>query len=231
VQFATRNFIELLEVDRPSRLDDHQLSALPRQFSFGAHNRAFLAARTGMSMLALTSTDTRADLARFEAAGLDTSAPFDFERKATLPDGSQATVAFTLGFVTHPLMPGMAFFVCENRFPEYFWKPAFQSHPNGAQSLAAVYIEADAPDALVDFLTTLTGGKAQPIDDGQRITCGAQELLVMTPKRIREVVPNSQHPPSDDPSFAGVAIASPSTTPHTVPAQDACGIFVEWRAA
>src|SRR5262245_4007281 len=177
-QFRDGNFIELLAVDRPDRLEGHDFAATPRRFSFGAHNKDFLRVRNGMSMLALASPDSRADLAQFDAAGIDTYAPFDFERRAVLPDGTRATVAFRLGFATSPLMRGMAFFVCENRCPQYFWKPEFQAHENGAQSLDAVYIEANEPEAHVSFLTRLTGGTARPVDGGQRISCGAQEVLV-----------------------------------------------------
>jgi hypothetical protein len=239
-QFAGRNFIELLEVDRPNRLDDHQFSARPARFSFGVHNRAFLRShdglrshqglqsREGMSMLALASPDARADLARLAAAGITTYAPFDFERRATLPDGSHVTVAFTLGFVTHPLLPEIAFFFCENRFPEHFWKPQFQVHANDAQAIAAVYMEAEHPEALLPFLTALTGGEAQATDGGQRIACGAQDLLVLTPGRLRQVAPM---PPASVPRFAGLALSARSVRPHVVPSEQANGIFLEWRTA
>jgi catechol 2,3-dioxygenase-like lactoylglutathione lyase family enzyme len=227
-QFAGQNFIELLEVDRPDALDDHQLSALPRRFGFGAHNRAFLRGREGMSMLALTTSDARADLARIAATGIDTYAPFDFERKATLPDGSQVRVAFTLAFATHPLLPGMVFFLSQSHFPEHFWKPQFQTHHNGAQAISAVYIQSDAPDALSEFLATLTGGEAKAVDGGLAVACGGQELRVLTPRRMAELVQGSAQADTA-PRFAGVAIASPSARPHVTPASDACGLFIEWR--
>lgn len=232
MQLAGMNFIELLEVDRPDRLEKHQLSSRPRRFSFGEHNRTFVRTREGMSMLALSSADVRADLARLEAAGVETCVPLDLERSATLPDGSQVTVAFTLGFVTHPLMPDLAFFLCEHRFPEHFWKSTFQSHPNGAQSIAAVYVQADVPEAHVDFLTALSGGEAQQVDGGQLIQCGAQELLILNPQRMREIAPGSTHQPMAGPSFAGVAVetTSPSTKQRLVPAQESCGVFLAWRA-
>jgi catechol 2,3-dioxygenase-like lactoylglutathione lyase family enzyme len=227
-QFAGRNFIELLEVDRPDRLDDHDFAARPRRFSFGAHNRAFVRARNGMSMLVLAGDDGHAAVKQFAAAGLETYAPFEFERKATLPDGTQATLGFCLAFATSPLLPGLAFFVCENRSPQYFWKPAFQSHANGACTIAAVYLAAEDPAAHLSFLTTLTGGTAQPTDGGQRISCGSQELLVLTPTRIREIAGGRPARP-DGPHFAGLALASPTAAPGVVPAEDACGIFIEWR--
>lgn len=86
--------------------------------------------------------DARADLARFEAAGLQVFAPFDFERQARLPDGTIDTVAFTLGFARSPDMPRIAFFVCENRAQQYFWKSEFQTHENGAQGITTVYLSS-----------------------------------------------------------------------------------------
>lgn len=42
-QFEERNFIELLEVDRPAGIMPHQPAGTPPVYSFGAHNRARLA--------------------------------------------------------------------------------------------------------------------------------------------------------------------------------------------
>jgi hypothetical protein len=60
-------------------------------------------------MLVFASEDARADLDRFEAAGLSASS-FDFERQAVLPDGSKATVSFSLAFAWTPDMPKVGFF-------------------------------------------------------------------------------------------------------------------------
>ena len=90
-QFGNQSFIELLEVDRPDRLMPHDLSSDPPFFSFGAHNRKAVDERDGMSMLVFASDDARADIAAFEAAGVTTYEPFDFERQARLPDGQDVT--------------------------------------------------------------------------------------------------------------------------------------------
>ena len=51
-------------------------------------------------MLVFASDDARRDQAAFAESGLETYAPFDFERRAKLPDGSEVTVGFSLAFVT-----------------------------------------------------------------------------------------------------------------------------------
>lgn len=229
-QFTGMNFIELLEVDRPDGVDSHAFDAEPPRFSFGAHNRDFLRCRTGMSMMVLQSGNARADLARFDALGLSTYAPFDFERRAVLPDGSEATVAFTLGFVTSPLLPGMAFFVCQQHSPEHFWKPDFQTHGNGAQSIAAVYVSAAEPERHVDFFLKLTGGSSTQADGGQRIAFGDQEVLVLAPERIRAITLGALVPRDDEPPrFAGIALTTTARDVEPLGPDESCNMFINWR--
>src|SRR5262245_31264678 len=134
-QFRGRSFIELLEVDRPDKLDPHDFSRVPPFFSFGDHNRLALDEREGPSILVFAGDDARPDIRRFEAAALSTLSPFDFERQARLPDGTEVTVAFTLAFAQSPEMPRVAFMVSQNRAEEFFWKAEYQSHPNGVQAI------------------------------------------------------------------------------------------------
>lgn len=228
-QFSERNFIELLEVDRPDGIEGHAFDVVPPRFSFGAHNKAFLTKRHGMSALVLTTEDARADQKVFEELGLDTYEPFHFERKAKLPDGTEVTVAFTLVFVTSPNLPDLAFFVCQQHAPQYFWKPEYQGHENGAQGLAAVYIAAEDPASHVDFLTKLMDGKPEAVDGGYRVFSGGHDLLVMTPEHIRAALPGCGLEDGSSPSLAGVALRSSLEEPRVVSAQDACGLFLEWR--
>jgi hypothetical protein len=232
VQFAARNFIELLEVDRPLGLDEHALGATPPRYSFGAQNRDFLRRRQGLSLLVLASEDARADLADWQARGLRTYAPFDFERRAKLPDGQEVTVAFTLGFVTDPGLPALGFFVCQNRFPQYFWKPAFQSHANGAKGIVALYLAAGEPARHAGFLTALTGGEAREVPGGLGIALtGGCELQVLTPAGIAAIAPGKALDLTEGPLFAGIALAAAKPSAALTPAAAAGGIFIEWRSA
>ena len=154
VQFP-RNFIELLAVLDPRALEP----ASEEHFGFGAFNDAFLDEREGMSMLVLTTEDARADAERWRARGLRVFEPFHWSRKATLPDGSEATVAFTLTFVVDPEMPGIAFFSCQQHNPQLFWKPEYQAHANGASGIRAVSIVSRDPSRHRAFFAAL-------IDDG-----------------------------------------------------------------
>lgn len=227
-QFQAQNFIELLEVDRPNTLAPHDFSAAARFFSFGAHNREVLASREGMSMLVFAGDDARADIASFEARGVATHAPFDFERQARLPDGESVTVAFSLAFATSPDMPDIAFFVCQNRAPEYFWKPAYQTHQNGALGIKAVYLASPEPDRDGAFIRKLFDGEATAVAGGQHVACGAQqEVRVLTPESILKLDPTFVIGDVTKPVLAGIAMACAEDRP-TTPSTAACGIFIEW---
>jgi catechol 2,3-dioxygenase-like lactoylglutathione lyase family enzyme len=207
VQLAGRNFIELVTLDRP----DGVVTA-PDRFSFGAHVGAFAAARDGMAALVLASDDARADARRLAAAGLETYPAFDFERHATLPDGKQVTVAFTLAFATNPTMPGIAFYFCQHHFPQNFWQPDYQEHGNGATGITAVHMLADDPQRHRGFLETLTGAEATVLPDGLRF---GQTLVVH-----RET--------GQTPAFAGLTLAVTGTLPARI--ESACGISLDWQA-
>lgn len=227
-QFADRNFIELLEVDRPGQLIPHDFSRSPPMFSFGAHNRAFNAGREGISMLVFAGDDARADIDAFASAGIQTYAPFDFDRLARLPDGREVTVSFTLAFATSPDMREVAFFVCQNRAQEHFWKPAFQRHANGAQGIEAVYLASPSPQRDAAFIGRLFGGHVASCSGGMRVSCGAgQEVRVLEPSAVAERDPSFVYDAEAGPLFAGIALRAGVGTQTIIPAADACGVFIE----
>lgn len=228
-QFAGRNFIELLEVDRPEKLAPHDFSQTPPFFSFGAHNRGWVAEREGMSMLVFAGDDARADIAAFGAAGVPTYAPFDFDRLARLPDGQEATVSFTLAFATSPDMPKIAFFVCQNRAQEHFWKPAFQTHKNSAQGIKAVYLASPAPERDSAFIGKMFGGAVTPVPGGMSVSCGRdQAVMVLGPEAILQRDPSFSPDLDLGPIFAGIALQGTGKDRETIPASAACGIFIGW---
>lgn len=147
------NFLELLGIAQPEKINPPE----PGSFSFAHFNQSFLEKRQGMSMLVFESGDARADQAEFAAKGLTGYAPFDFSRQATLPGGEQVTVAFSLAFVTDPRMPDAAFFCCQQHAPQYFWKPAYQSHRNAAVVCAEVVMVAEEPRGFAGFFESLQG--------------------------------------------------------------------------
>jgi hypothetical protein len=228
-QFEARNFIELLEVDRPERLARHDFEASPPVFSFGDHNRRAVAQRDGLSTLVFAGDDARADIAKFKAAGVPTFAPFDFERLGKLPNGAEVTLAFSLAFAQSPDMPEVAFFVCENRAQEAFWKPEYQSHANGATGITAVYLASPAPERDAAFVGKMFGGDIGHLPGGGcRVACGpSQELRVLTPQDLAGRDRSLEGLDENETRLVGIALAARGGGGFT-PAAQAGGMFIEW---
>jgi hypothetical protein len=198
------NFIELLSVVEPEKIP----AMATGRFSFGAFNRDFLARRQGMSMLVFQSDDARCDQREFASKGLATYAPFDFSRKATLPDGGEVTVGFSLAFVTDPRMPEAAFFVCQQHAPEYFWKPEYQEHPNGARAVSEVVMVAEQPAAFAALFEGLQGSHSVSVADGiLRVATARGRITLLDRARFLarfQDMPDPQAP--DTPHFAGYRV-------------------------
>jgi catechol 2,3-dioxygenase-like lactoylglutathione lyase family enzyme len=182
VQFKT-SFIELLEIGEPEKIPPHGR----RAFSFGAFNRDFLAAREGLSMLILKSTDARADARLFEAAKISDFEVFDFGREAKKPDGATVKVAFSLAFARDPASPNVGFAVCQQHFPENFWDPAFQLHGNGATGMPGVVMVADNPSDHHVFLKGFTGvSDLHSSSLGIKAVTSHGEIEIMEPIAFRD---------------------------------------------
>jgi catechol 2,3-dioxygenase-like lactoylglutathione lyase family enzyme len=194
------NFLELLTVVDPAKITP----AGGDVFSFGAFNQEFLRRREGFSMLVFESGDAEADRAAFAKAGLRGYQPFRFERKAKLPDGGEATVAFSLAFASDPRIPEAAFFVCQQHAPQYFWKPEYQRHANGAVAVAEVVMVADDPPSLAEFFAGLQGKEAVTQQDGA--------LQVVTARGRITVLPAG----AAAERFPGLPLAAAPASPHFV---------------
>lgn len=170
-------FLELLSVVEPERIGP----AGAERFSFAAFNRDFLRRGEGMSMLVLDSDDARADVAAFRDRGLRTYEPFDFERKARLPNGDEVTVGFSLAFATDPGMPGIAFFTCQQHAPEHFWKPQYQRHANRALTILDVSLVAERPEEHAAFLSAFAGVRPEAVAGGITLRTARGNISCITP--------------------------------------------------
>ena len=151
VQFQS-SFLELITVGDASLIPPHS----PGHFSFGAFVQDYLAKREGLAMLVLDSDDAKADARLFAERGIGSFEPFFFERKGRRPDGSETHVAFTLAFAVDPAVPNASFFVCQQHYPDAFWNPGFQQHPNGATNVGSVRVDAADPISHERFLRAFT---------------------------------------------------------------------------
>lgn len=218
-------FVELLALADASLIQDAGEGA----FSFGAFNRDYLASgKEGMSMLVAESRDPAADRAAFAELGLRTYEPFSFGRKAVQPDGSVREVGFDLTFTSEPLAPEIGFFTCYNRFPENFWKSAYQTHQNGACRLNGVTLVAADPSDHHEFLGGFTGQREMRASSlGLEMETPRGTISVLTPRayRFRDGDAAADCLPSSLPVLAALEIACEGLSERKViPACDLFGI-------
>jgi Glyoxalase-like domain len=174
-------FVELLTVAEPEKLGSDGFSNL-----FGRFNRSFLADQEGLSLLLLESSDTATDAAGFQSAGIAASEVLEFQREGKRPDGATVKLAFSLAFARDAGAPSIGFAVCQQHFPENFWNPAFQQHPNTASGVAGVVLVAENPTDHHIFLSELTGVRdLHATSSGVSASTRRGNIKVMDPAAFR----------------------------------------------
>jgi catechol 2,3-dioxygenase-like lactoylglutathione lyase family enzyme len=176
-------FIELITIGEPELIPPPAAGS----FSFGGFTRDFLAQTEGLSMLVLEGKGAAADVAAFRKAGIGLFDQFDFEREARRPDGSTVKVGFSLAFATDAAAPGIGYFTCQQHYPENFWNPAFQNHPNGVTGIAGITMVAENPADHAAFFRAFTGeGEVKSNSSGVTITTPRGAIQVMDATAYRQ---------------------------------------------
>lgn len=167
-------FIELVTLAEPEKLGNDGFSTM-----FAAYNRDFIARGEGFSLLILESKDASADAATFSAARIAASQDLRFERDAKRPDGSSVKVGFSLAFAEDKAARDIHFAACQQHYPENFWNPVFQQHPNGVVGVAGVVVVADQPEEHQQFFEVFADACAVARNG---------DLVFATPRRMIEVM-------------------------------------------
>jgi hypothetical protein len=182
-------FVELLNIGQAELIVPHA----PRVFSFGDFLRDFLARGEGLAMLVLEGRDAAADAEAFRRAGIGDFEVFDFEREAKRPDGLAVKVAFSLAFATDKQARDAGFFTCQQHYPENFWNPAFQDHPNGVTGIAGITMVAEQPEVHRHFLGAFAGvSEVKSSASGISVTTPRGDVQIMTPSAYRTLIGNEE---------------------------------------
>jgi hypothetical protein len=76
--------------------------------------------------------------------------------------------------------------VCQQHFPENFWNPAFQQHPNTATGIAGLVLVAENPTDHHIFLSTFTGMRdLHATSSGVSAATPRGDIKVMDPVAFR----------------------------------------------
>ena len=199
-------YLEPLAVTVPQDVPEHRAG----HFSFAAFNRDYLARHQGFSMLVLDTSDARADIEAWRAAGLQTYEPFDFSRTAKMPDGEEITVGFSLAFVSHPAAPWLGLFACQHYSPQYFEQPRYLQHANSAMLVQDVWIVGETALDLAGFMQTVTGAGAKPVKgDSSAATLQTRTgaIVLARPQAFERDFGVSVPHPEDGPHLAALTVA------------------------
>ena len=175
-------FIELLTVADPTGIAPHA----PQFFSFGAFNRDFLARGEGLAMLVLEGRGAP-DAAEFRRGRHRRFRALRVRARGKAPRRHADQGGVCARLCGGPGRPDTGFFTCQHRYPESFWNPAFQRHPNTASAVAGVVLVAENPSDHHIFLEAFTGEReAQATSAGIGIRTPRGRIQVMEPDAFRE---------------------------------------------
>ncbi|MBI3710405.1 MAG: hypothetical protein HY246_22390, partial [Proteobacteria bacterium] len=88
--------------------------------------------------------------------------------------------------------------------PQYFWKPEYQQHPNGAVAVVEAMMVADDPPALAGFFAGLQGQTAAATRDGRlEVTTARGRVTMLGPDAAAE-------------RFPGLPLKDAPASPHFV---------------
>jgi catechol 2,3-dioxygenase-like lactoylglutathione lyase family enzyme len=189
-------FLELIGVEEHEKIPPH----LGRSFSFGAFVRDALERGEGFAMLVLESADAESGRGQLRDGG-----------HRGLRAGVVLAPGHATGWLRRPcgvhagLRGGPAgaresvSFVCRRHYPENFWNPAFQAHPDGACGIPAATMVAENPAARAAFLYHFTG-EHDLVSNSSGIAVERQRRLRRGSGQPRLALPHGPRATSDEPA-------------------------------
>ncbi|THH35125.1 VOC family protein [Aliishimia ponticola] len=150
-------------------------------FHFGRHVYEHLQNREGVALTALHSTDSVADAAFAEKAGLAVSGHLEFGRDVTLPDGTAGRTKTTLALLPDEMHTRLSFFLCQQHRPEFIYVPTWLEHRNSVCGYAgaSVLTREEDMDALIAKFTGLYGAP-RACDGGTVFNTANGELRLLS---------------------------------------------------
>ena len=146
-----------------------------------------LEAPIGLDGLVLQAGDVDAIHRELVARGFPAGEPQPLARKLTLPGSSDEQEArFTTVRFPRGALQGGRLYYCRHETPQLVWHPPFQSHANGAVSIASFTIAVPDPAAEIARYERILETPAKIGADGSaRIRLGHAELELLTPAALQ----------------------------------------------
>src|SRR5262249_39733557 len=90
-------------------------------------------------------------------------------------------VGFSLAFTEEKAGRDIHFAACQQHYPDNFWNPAFQDHPNSVAGVAGVVVVADQPSQHRHFFETFADAATVADSGGFAISPRRGAIDVVTP--------------------------------------------------
>jgi len=121
----------------------------------------------GIERIAFTAVDSAAGAEEIRARGLTPIGPTDFERPATLPNGTVSAARFrTFMWPTAEAPGGVRIFACQHKTRETVWIPELMKHANAAKRIRQALIATPEPAKDAAHLGRLIDREPKAETDG-----------------------------------------------------------------
>jgi catechol 2,3-dioxygenase-like lactoylglutathione lyase family enzyme len=138
----------------------------------------------GLNGLVFKTDDADATFAQAQSQGLPILPVQAFSRPVALESGTQDAKFRTTRLDPTKIAMGRVYF-CEHLTPELVWRPEWQSHANGAQSIRRVVVASPDPQATARLFGSLFGSEAVTEKAGGRtVTASSMRVEIVTPDAV-----------------------------------------------
>ena len=155
----------------------------------------------GLNGLVFKTDDADAVYAHAAGAGLPILPVQSFSRPVDL-DGIRRDARFrTTRLDPGKIAMGRVYF-CEHLTPELVWRPEWQTHPNGAQSIARVVVATGEPRRTASLFAALFGTESVAEADGKCVIgAGAARVELAPPASIAAEFGDAAADPAGRPEY------------------------------
>ena len=155
----------------------------------------------GLNGLVFKTDDADAVYAHAAGAGLPILPVQSFSRPVDL-DGIRRDARFrTTRLDPGKIAMGRVYF-CEHLTPELVWRPEWQTHPNGAQSIARVVVATGEPRRTASLFAALFGTESVAEADGKCVIgAGAARVELAPPATIAAEFGDAAADPAGRPEY------------------------------
>ncbi|MBL6953270.1 MAG: VOC family protein [Alphaproteobacteria bacterium] len=159
----------------------------------------------GINGLVFKTPDVDETFAHLQALDMAGDPPKAFTRPVKLADG-EADAAFRTVAVRPGIFPGGRVYYCEHGTPELVWRPEWQNHGNGAQSISEFVVASTDHQQEAENFARLLHSKVDGAGDSLGVAYKGGHISVMTPAAYGERYGALASPMAGRSSFFGALV-------------------------